>query len=195
LPDLIISDWNMPGESGLDLLIHVRKNNATAKIPFILLTSDQDKSKIFKAKQYNPQFYLLKPCSKLFLGEKLAILAKTHGLKPPIFNSEAPPGAIPDSAEGLSEDLVGGENKPGKEILSASDNSTVEDVANVLKYCLFVLTKRKTTEEFRKFLSKEIFKMNLEDIKLQHIHELSGTLHTIIQQMLYSIFEEEKKSA
>lgn len=82
-PDLIISDWNMPKGSGLDLLKFVRTNKDTAKAPFIFLTSDHDKSKVLQAKSFHPQAYILKPMTKKQIAERLVMLSKTHGIQPP----------------------------------------------------------------------------------------------------------------
>lgn len=83
IPDLIISDWNMPNGSGLDLLKYVRTNKDIAKTPFIFLTSDHDKSKVIQAKAFHPQAYILKPMTKAQIAERLAILSKTHGIQAP----------------------------------------------------------------------------------------------------------------
>lgn len=82
-PDLIISDWNMPKGTGLDLLKFVRSNESTSKTPFILLTSDHDKAKIVQARPYAPQAYLLKPMVKSQIAERLDNISITHGIQAP----------------------------------------------------------------------------------------------------------------
>lgn len=82
-PDLVISDWNMPKGSGLDLLKFVRTNDNTSKVPFVLLTSDHDKTKVIQAKAFHPQAYILKPMTKNQIAERLAVISKTHGIQPP----------------------------------------------------------------------------------------------------------------
>ena len=42
-PDLIFSDFNMPGKNGVDFLKAIRQNPATDKIPFIMVTTFHDK--------------------------------------------------------------------------------------------------------------------------------------------------------
>lgn len=81
--DLILSDWNMPGESGLDLLKNVRQTPAMATIPFIIITTEQDKAHIFDAVKEGVQAYLIKPVKKESLLEKLKGLVKTHAIQPP----------------------------------------------------------------------------------------------------------------
>lgn len=186
IPDLIISDWNMPGESGLDLLKYIRGDKKTASIPFILLTSDQDRTKIFQAKQYNPQFYLLKPCQKLSLAERLMSLAKTHGIQPPDTGGKLP--EIDAQNEVSGHDGI----QPVKQTESKGTTNS-DEIAEILNQCIFVLTGRKNIAELRAFLGQEIFGISPEQIRLQHIHELSNTLHTVIEQTLHSIFNDDEQ--
>ncbi len=82
--DLVISDWNMPGESGLDLLKKIRSTKELTEIPFIIISSESNKSKIFNAIKVGVQAYLVKPIKKEQLVEKLNALVKTHGIQAPI---------------------------------------------------------------------------------------------------------------
>ncbi len=59
--DLILLDYEMPGESGPEVLEKLRANPATADIPVIFLTGIQDRAKIAKVLAMKPQGYLLKP--------------------------------------------------------------------------------------------------------------------------------------
>lgn len=59
--DLILLDYEMPGESGSEVLEKLRKDEATKDIPVIFLTGVKEKTKIQKALQLKPQGYLLKP--------------------------------------------------------------------------------------------------------------------------------------
>jgi two-component system chemotaxis response regulator CheY len=67
--DLILSDWNMDGMSGFELLKLVRAEAATAKIPFILVTAESKPENILAAKVAGASAYLLKPF-KLDMLEK-----------------------------------------------------------------------------------------------------------------------------
>lgn len=67
--DLILSDWNMDGMSGFELLKLVRAEAATAKIPFILVTAESKPENILAAKAAGASAYLLKPF-KLDMLEK-----------------------------------------------------------------------------------------------------------------------------
>lgn len=59
--DLIFLDYEMPGETGPQILEQLHKNEATKHIPVIFLTSIMDREKIQKALSLKPEGYLLKP--------------------------------------------------------------------------------------------------------------------------------------
>ena len=59
--DLILLDYEMPGENGPDVLAKIRDNEATKNIPVVFLTGVSDKDKIQEAIALKPQGYLLKP--------------------------------------------------------------------------------------------------------------------------------------
>lgn len=59
--DLIILDYEMPGENGAQVLERIRKNETTADLPVIFLTGMSDRDKIQKVLSLRPQGYLLKP--------------------------------------------------------------------------------------------------------------------------------------
>ncbi len=59
--DLILLDYEMPGESGPDVLEKLHDNEATRAIPVVFLTGITEKKKIQKALVLKPQGYLLKP--------------------------------------------------------------------------------------------------------------------------------------
>lgn len=100
-PNLIISDWNMPGASGLDLLKFVKGNSETAEIPFVMLTTDSDRNKIVDATRAGLQSYLLKPIKKQVLVDKLRELAVAYGFKPPLESGNSGYQGIQDSAPSL----------------------------------------------------------------------------------------------
>lgn len=62
--DLILLDYEMPGENGAQVLEKVRNNEATAQLPVIFLTGINDKEKIRKVLELKPQGYLLKPIDR-----------------------------------------------------------------------------------------------------------------------------------
>jgi two-component system chemotaxis response regulator CheY len=69
--DLIISDWNMPKMSGLDLLRKVRKENATKNVPFVMVTAEAQKENVLQAVQAGVSNYIVKPFTADAVKEKL----------------------------------------------------------------------------------------------------------------------------
>lgn len=59
--DLIISDWNMPEMSGLELLKSVRKDEATKDIPFLMVTAEAQKDNVLQALKAGVSNYIVKP--------------------------------------------------------------------------------------------------------------------------------------
>lgn len=69
--ELIISDWNMPNCTGLELLKKVRADQRYGKIPFILLTAEAEASQILDAVKSGVSNYIVKPFSLNTFKEKL----------------------------------------------------------------------------------------------------------------------------
>lgn len=68
---LVISDWNMPHCTGLDLLKRVRADQATGKIPFILLTAEAEDHQVKEAVESGVSNYITKPFTPELLKNKL----------------------------------------------------------------------------------------------------------------------------
>jgi two-component system chemotaxis response regulator CheY len=62
--DLIVSDWNMGGMSGLDLLKKIRANPVLGRLPFILATTERTAEHVLAAKQAGVSNYIPKPYSQ-----------------------------------------------------------------------------------------------------------------------------------
>lgn len=58
---LVISDYNMPGMDGIQLLKALRDHKPTAKVGFILVTGTEDPEIIKKGMEYGLNNYLKKP--------------------------------------------------------------------------------------------------------------------------------------
>ncbi|MFY8095840.1 MAG: response regulator [Niveispirillum sp.] len=67
--DLIISDWNMPNVTGLQLLQHVRKT--WENMPFLMLTGNQTADFVQAARANKVDGYIIKPFSPLQLRQKI----------------------------------------------------------------------------------------------------------------------------
>lgn len=69
--DFIISDWNMPVMTGIELLKKVKGNPALAHIPFLMVTAEAEKEHIVEAIQAKVDQYIIKPFTAATLGEKI----------------------------------------------------------------------------------------------------------------------------
>ena len=70
--DLIVSDWNMPRMTGLDLLKHVRSTDNIKDTPFLMITAEAQKENIVEAVKARVSNYIVKPFTAATLEEKLA---------------------------------------------------------------------------------------------------------------------------
>lgn len=62
--DLILLDYEMPGEKGPEVLENMRKRNQIEGVPVLFLTGITESEKIKEALKKRPQGYLLKPIDK-----------------------------------------------------------------------------------------------------------------------------------
>lgn len=69
--DFLITDWNMPGMSGLDLLKHVRADAKLGKMPVLLVTAEAKREQIVEAAQAGVNGYVVKPFTANTLKEKM----------------------------------------------------------------------------------------------------------------------------
>lgn len=72
--DLIICDWNMPKKSGLEVLQAVRSCEDTRDLPFLMVTSSSELSRVKEAAQSGVSDYLIKPFQPRQLGQKVTSL-------------------------------------------------------------------------------------------------------------------------
>jgi len=71
---LVISDWNMPSRTGVDLLNDIRQSNRTRHIPFLMVTARSDKPSVVTAIQKGANDYICKPFEKQALLTKVSRL-------------------------------------------------------------------------------------------------------------------------
>lgn len=70
--DLVITDWNMPGMPGIDLLRQIRADPALARIPVLMVTAESKREQIIEAAQAGVNGYVIKPFTAATLSDKLA---------------------------------------------------------------------------------------------------------------------------
>ena len=73
---LVISDWNMPNTSGLDLLRRVRADSRYGKLPFVMVTAEAEQHQIIEAVKAGVSNYVIKPFTPQTLAEKLEAVYK-----------------------------------------------------------------------------------------------------------------------
>lgn len=69
--DFLVTDWNMPGMQGIDLLKAVRADAKLANMPVLMVTAEQKKEQIVEAAQAGVNGYIVKPFTAQTLKEKL----------------------------------------------------------------------------------------------------------------------------
>ncbi len=69
--DFIISDWNMPKMTGIELLRKVRASEEFADLPFLMVTAEGLQENIIKAVQAKVSNYIVKPFTPETLGQKI----------------------------------------------------------------------------------------------------------------------------
>lgn len=69
--DLLVTDWNMPGMQGIDLLKAVRADPKLAHMPVLMVTAEQKKEQIIEAAKAGVNGYIVKPFTAQTLKEKL----------------------------------------------------------------------------------------------------------------------------
>lgn len=67
--DLVLTDWNMPGKSGMEVIQEIRARDA--KVPIIMITTEAEKSRVIQAIQAGVSDYLVKPFTSDMLRDKV----------------------------------------------------------------------------------------------------------------------------
>ena len=75
--DLVVSDWNMPNMTGIDLLKAIRANPKFKDIPVLMVTAEARKENILEAAEAGASGYIVKPFTAATLDEKLKKILKT----------------------------------------------------------------------------------------------------------------------
>ena len=75
--DFVISDWNMPNMTGIELLRAIRADAALCKLPVLMITAEAKKENIIEAAQAKANGYIVKPFTAAVLDEKLNKILKT----------------------------------------------------------------------------------------------------------------------
>ncbi len=69
--DFLVTDWNMPGMQGIDLLKAVRADEKLSSIPVLMVTAETKREQIIVAAQAGVNGYIVKPFTAATLKEKI----------------------------------------------------------------------------------------------------------------------------
>lgn len=69
--DFLVTDWNMPGMTGIDLLKEVRADESLKTLPVLMVTAEAKREQIIEAAQAGVNGYVVKPFTAAVLKEKI----------------------------------------------------------------------------------------------------------------------------
>ena len=69
--DFVVTDWNMPGMTGIDLLRNIRADAKLKHLPVMMVTAEAKREQIIEAAQCGVNGYIIKPFTAQTLEEKL----------------------------------------------------------------------------------------------------------------------------
>jgi two-component system chemotaxis response regulator CheY len=69
--DFLVSDWNMPNMTGIELLQAIRADAQLRNLPVLLVTAETEKEKVLEAVQSGVNNYVVKPFTAEVLMEKI----------------------------------------------------------------------------------------------------------------------------
>jgi two-component system chemotaxis response regulator CheY len=76
----VVSDWNMPKMTGLELLKLVRSSESLKHLPFLMVTAEARKENIVEAAHAGADGYIVKPFTGATLKEKIEAIYTRKGL-------------------------------------------------------------------------------------------------------------------
>ncbi|MCP4715267.1 MAG: response regulator [Deltaproteobacteria bacterium] len=69
--EFVITDWNMPNMTGLDLLKNIRADEQLKETPVLLVTAEAEKENVIQAAQAGVNEYIVKPFTADVLQQKI----------------------------------------------------------------------------------------------------------------------------
>jgi two-component system chemotaxis response regulator CheY len=76
----VITDWNMPNMTGIELLKAVRADDALKHLPVMMITAEAKKENIIEAAQSGASGYIVKPFTAATLEEKMTKIFEKFGM-------------------------------------------------------------------------------------------------------------------
>ena len=74
--DFVVSDWNMPNMTGIELLKRIRAEPTLKSLPVLMITAEARKENIIEAAHAGASGYIVKPFTAATLDEKLTKIFK-----------------------------------------------------------------------------------------------------------------------
>ncbi|CUS37665.1 chemotaxis regulator transmitting signal to flagellar motor component [Candidatus Nitrospira nitrosa] len=74
--DFVVSDWNMPVMTGIDMLRAIRADEQLKAIPVLMVTAEAQQKNLVEAVQAGVSNYIVKPFTAETMQEKLAKIFK-----------------------------------------------------------------------------------------------------------------------
>jgi two-component system chemotaxis response regulator CheY len=76
----VVTDWNMPNMTGIELLRAIRADVALKPLPVLMITAEAKKENIIEAAQSGASGYIVKPFTAGTLEEKLNKIFEKFGM-------------------------------------------------------------------------------------------------------------------
>jgi len=78
--DFVVSDWNMPNMTGIEMLRGIRADATLKHLPVLMVTAEAKKENIIEAAQAGADGYVVKPFTAAVLEEKLNKIFQKRGM-------------------------------------------------------------------------------------------------------------------
>jgi two-component system, sensor histidine kinase and response regulator len=126
---IVLSDWNMPIMSGLELLLAVRRDPRTANMPFVMITGEAERSRIHLAIQAGVSELLVKPYTQARLAERVERALAVRRTFPPVAAPIVAPAPMPvasmtePAATGTADEEHDTDEQPGRPTILIVDDA------------------------------------------------------------------------
>jgi two-component system chemotaxis response regulator CheY len=76
----VVTDWNMPNMTGIELLKAIRADETLKHLPVMMITAEAKKENIIEAAQSGASGYIVKPFTAATLEEKMGKIFEKYGM-------------------------------------------------------------------------------------------------------------------
>lgn len=109
--DVVITDWNLPGMSGVELVRTIRANPDLTHLPILLVTARNVKQDVVEAAQAGVNAYIVKPFTLEILQHKLADVLGAQAIVEPSADEAT---AVADGAAAAPEAAASADDAPAE---------------------------------------------------------------------------------